>query len=302
MVKLLKRKEYIMEMTKDLKVKIIGVGKVGMSIVQAFAQSGFKICGMDIDKHNLEEGLKNVERNLEKLVSKGKIQANEKDAVISRMELSTDLGVIEDADVVIEAVFEDMEVKKETFQKIDKTVRSEDALLLTNTSSLSVSEIASVTARPEKVSGMHFFNPVPVMKLVEVVRGTLTSDETVSQVKSLAKLIGKTPIVSADSPGFIVNRMLNALVVEATRIVEEGVGTVEDVDIGARLGLGHPMGPFELFDYLNAIHLLQHVTDYMSAELGGRFRLPVWVKNLVRAGKVGRASGGGFYNYSQEGD
>ncbi len=291
-----------MEMTKDLKVKIIGVGKVGMSIVQAFAQSGFKICGMDIDKHNLEEGLKNVERNLEKLVSKGKIQANEKDAVISRMELSTDLGVIEDADVVIEAVFEDMEVKKETFQKIDKTVRSEDALLLTNTSSLSVSEIASVTARPEKVSGMHFFNPVPVMKLVEVVRGTLTSDETVSQVKSLAKLIGKTPIVSADSPGFIVNRMLNALVVEATRIVEEGVGTVEDVDIGARLGLGHPMGPFELFDYLNAIHLLQHVTDYMSAELGGRFRLPVWVKNLVRAGKVGRASGGGFYNYSQEGD
>ena len=193
-------------------------------------------------------------------------------------------------------------VKKEIFQKIDKTVTSREALLLTNTSSLSVSEIASITQRPEMVAGMHFFNPVPVMKLVEVVRGVLTADATVEQVKTLATLMGKSPIVSGDSPGFIVNRMLNALTVEATRIVEEGVGTVEDVDLGAKLGLGHPMGPLELFDYLNAIHLLQHVTDYMSDELGDRFRLPVWVKNLVRAGKIGKVSGRGFYDYSQKGN
>jgi len=181
-------------------------------------------------------------------------------------------------------------------------VTSREALLLTNTSSLSVSEIASVTKRPEMVAGMHFFNPVPVMKLVEVVRGVLTADATVEQVKKLAILMGKVPIVSADSPGFIVNRMMNALAVEATRIVEEGVGTVEDVDLGAKLGLGHPMGPLELFDYLNAIHLLQQVTDYMADELGERFRLPVWVKNLVRAGKIGKVSGRGFYDYSQKGN
>jgi len=291
----------MMEITKDLKVGIVGVGKVGMSIVQAFAQSGFKIQGMDIDQGNIDKGLKSVGQNLESLVSKGKMKLEEKDAILSRIILSTDFDGLKKVDVVIEAVFEDMDVKKAAFQKIDKMVGSRDALLLTNTSSLSVTEIASVTGRPEKVAGMHFFNPVPVMKLVEVVRGALTPDETIEQVKALARLMGKTPIVSADSPGFIVNRMLNALAVEAARIVEEGVGTIEDVDTGAKLGLGHPMGPLELFDYLSAIQLLQHVTDYMAVELGERFRLPVWVKNLVRAGKVGRAAGRGFYNYEEKG-
>ncbi len=291
----------MMVITKDLEVIIIGVGKVGSSIIQAFAQSGFKIQGMDIDQGNIDKGFKSIEQNLERLVAKEKIKTEEKDVVLSRIDLSTDFDGLKKADVVIEAVFENMDVKKETFQKIDKMVDSKDALLLTNTSSLSVSEIASVTSRPEKVAGMHFFNPVQVMKLVEVVRGTLTSDETVEQVKALAKLMNKTPIVSADSPGFIVNRLLNALTVEAARIVEEGVGTIEDVDTGVKLGLGHPMGPFELFDYLSCIHLLQHVTDYMAVELGERFRLPVWVKNLVRAGKVGRAAGRGFYDYGEKG-
>ena len=291
-----------MEISKDINLRVVGVGKVGMSIIQAFAQAGFNVVGMDIDQSNSERGRQLTEQNLSKLVGKGKIQDEEKDAIISRIELTTDLDRMHDADVIIEAVFEDIVVKKEIFQKIDKTVTSREALLLTNTSSLSVSEIASITQRPEMVAGMHFFNPVPVMKLVEVVRGVLTADATVEQVKTLATLMGKSPIVSGDSPGFIVNRMLNALTVEATRIVEEGVGTVEDVDLGAKLGLGHPMGPLELFDYLNAIHLLQHVTDYMSDELGDRFRLPVWVKNLVRAGKIGKVSGRGFYDYSQKGN
>jgi len=242
-----------------------------------------------------------VEKNLEGLVSKGKMNAQEKDTILSRMDFSTDLDIIGDAEVVIEAVFEDMDVKKETFRKIDNLVTSKEALLLTNTSSLSVSEIASVTKRPEQVAGMHFFNPVPIMKLVEIVRGTLTSDKTVEQVKDLARLMGKTPILSADSPAFIVNRLLNALACEAARIVEEGVGSVEDVDIGARLGLGHPMGPFQLFDFLNGIPLLLHVTDYMVEELGERFRMPVWVKNLARAGMVGQETGRGFYDYSQKG-
>ncbi|MDY6971752.1 MAG: 3-hydroxyacyl-CoA dehydrogenase family protein [Thermodesulfobacteriota bacterium] len=290
-----------MNITKDLKVTIIGLGKVGISIAQAFAQTGFKVSGVDMDQAAIEKGMKGVKQNLETLVSKKRIKPDEKTDILSRMNLSTDLDSIGDADVVIEAVFENMEVKKEVFRRVDKLFTSKEALLLTNTSSLSVSEIASVTKRPEKVAGMHFFNPVPVMKLVEVVRGVMSSDETIERVRSLAVLMGKTPIISSDSPGFIVNRILNAMTVEATRIVEEGVGTVEDVDTGARLGLGHPMGPFELFDYLSAIHLLQHVTDYMAGELGDRFRLPVWVKNLVRAGKVGRAAGKGFYDYGQEG-
>ncbi|MCJ7595330.1 MAG: 3-hydroxyacyl-CoA dehydrogenase family protein [Desulfobacterales bacterium] len=296
-----KRERPVMDITKDLRLKIIGLGKVGMSIAQALAQSGFSVQGMDVDQGNIDRGLKKVGLNLDAQVNKGKINPEERSGILSRIALSTDLGCISDGDVVIEAVFEDMDMKKETFRKMDEVVASKEALLLTNTSSLSVTEIASVTQRPEKVAGMHFFNPVPIMKLVEVVKGAMTADETVEQVKALARLMGKTPIVSADSPGFIVNRMLNALVVEATRIVEEGVGTVEDVDTGAKLGLGHPMGPLELIDYLNAIHLLQHVTDTMAVELGERFCLPVWVKNLVRAGKVGRESGRGFYDYPDTG-
>jgi 3-hydroxybutyryl-CoA dehydrogenase len=252
-------------------------------------------------KKTIDRGLKKVEQGLEARVSKGKIKAEEKDEILSRMEFSTDLDPIRDTDVVIEAVFEDMDLKKEMFKKIDNLVASKEALLLTNTSSLSVSEIASVTKRPAQVAGMHFFNPVPVMKLVEVIRGTLTSDETVEKVKELARLMGKTPIVSSDSAAFIVNRMMNALICEAARIVEERVGSVEDVDTGAKLGLGHPMGPFELMDFLNGIPLLKSTTDYMSAELGDRFRLPVWVKNLIRAGLEGRDSGRGFYDYSQKG-
>lgn len=287
-----------MEISKSMNIGVLGVGKVGMSIVQAFAQAGFQVCGVDIDRANLDLGLQRSSSNLDYLVGKNKISQQEQEAILSRITLSTELSALKDADVVVEAVFEDMAVKTEMFAKLDKLVASPEALLLTNTSSLSVSEIAGVTQRPQQVAGMHFFNPVPVMKLVEVVRGVMTSEETVNQVKELAILMGKTPIVAADSPAFIVNRMLNALVVEATRIVEEGVGTVQDVDTGAKLGLGHPMGPLELFDYLNAIGLLNHVTEYMSDELGDRFRLPVWVKNLVRAGKVGRASGKGFYDYS----
>jgi len=289
-----------MDVTKNIRLKIIGVGKVGMSIVQAFAQSGFSVCGIDIHQEVMDKGQEDVEKNLSMLVSKEKINKEEKDAILTRMSFSTDFDVIIDADVVIEAVFEDMGIKKETFKKIDNLVTSDSALLLSNTSSLSLSEIAAVTKRPEKVAGMHFFNPVPVMKLVEVVRGALTSNETVEQVKELAKLMGKTPIVSADSPAFIVNRMLNALAVEGARIVEEGVGTIEDVDTGMKLGLGHPMGPFELMDFLNGIPLMLHVTEYMAEELGERFRMPVWVKNLVRAGLTGRGTGRGYYDYSQE--
>ena len=277
-----------MDIPKDLELRIVGIGRVGASIIQAFAQSGFTVYGIDIDQTNIDNGLKRIEQDLDNLVFKEKMESKEKELILSRIELGTELDSIRNADVIIEAIYEDMDAKKDMFYTIDTLVTSREALLLTNTSSLSVSEIASATSRPEQVAGMHFFNPVPVMKLVEVVRGVSTSDSAIDRIKDLALLMGKTPIISTDRPGFIVNRMLNALFVEAARIVEEGVGTVEDVDIGAKLGCGHPMGPFELFDYLNALPLLEHVTDYMAEELGERFRLPAWVKKLAEAGKAGK--------------
>ena len=200
---------------------------------------------------------------------------------------------------VIEAVFEEIELKKTLFKQVNDIV-PEDCLILSNTSSLSVTEMATVVDNPGRFAGMHFFNPVPIMKLVEVVRGLQTTDETVEATKKLAQDIGKVPIVCKDSPAFVVNRMLNALVKEAILILEEGIASAEDIDTGAKLGLGHPMGPLELFDYLGAAHLLEKVLNYMSEELDPRFRPPRLLKNMVRAGWWGKEYGRGFYQY--EGD
>lgn len=279
------------------KVKIIGIGKVGASILQTFAQQGFSPMGIEIDQRARESAPLKIEKNLSSLVEKGKMSDETKKGILSRMKITDDFSGLQGADIIIEAVFEEMNTKKELFKKMDGMNLPAHTLFLTNTSSLSVTEIASVTRRADRCAGMHFFNPVPIMKLVEVIRGAETSTETVEQVKELTRLLGKVPIVSKDAPAFIVNRMLNALTVEAAKIVEEGVGSIEDVDTGAKLGLGHPMGPFELFDYLNGIGLLVHVTEYMEKELGSRFRMPVWVKNLVRAGRLGKDYGKGFYEY-----
>ena len=286
-----------MKISKDINLKVIGVGKVGMSIVQAFAQKGFKVTGMDVSEDNLKVGLEKTKKNLDQMIERGKMKEEQKEAVIGRITLETDFNDLKDADVVIEAVFEDIELKKKIFQKMDKTVESPDALLLTNSSSLCISDIASSTKRPEFVAGMHFFNPVPVMKLVEIVKGVETLDSTVEQISELTRLLDKHPIISKDSPGFIVNRVLNALIMEACRIVEEGVGSPEDVDAGLKYGLGHPMGPFELMDHLDGIPLITHVCEYLSHELGSRFRPPVWLKNYVKAGRTGKSSGKGIYNY-----
>lgn len=287
-----------MDINKGLNIQVIGVGKIGLTIVQAFAQQGFTVVGIDSNVDALESALKKMEADLTKLVSKEKMSEEEKGLVLERIRLTGDYDEMKSADVVIEAVFEDISLKKELFKKMDGLVSSPDALLLSNTSSLSISEIAAVTGRPQQVAGMHFFNPVTIMRLVEIVRGIESSDKTVEQVKELTLEMGKVPIISKDSPAFIVNRMLNALVAEAFRIVEEGVGTIEDVDTGVKLGLGHPMGPFELADYLDGLPLLLHVFEYMESELGSRFKVPVWVKNYARGGRIGRSSGKGFYDYN----
>jgi len=289
-----------MEISKDVKLKVIGAGNVGMSIIEAFAQQGFNVLGIEISEEVIQRGRSRVEKNLERLVAKGKMSNEEMDAVLKRIDMTTDFGKVRDADVVIEAVFEDMGVKKDLFEKLDKTVESREALLLTNTSSLSISEISAATSRPEMVAGMHFFNPVPVMKLVEVIRGVNSSDDTIRKVVALAKLMGKTPIVCKDSPGFVVNRLMLIFIVEASRIVEEGVASLSNVDVGSKLGLGHPMGPFELMDFLDGLPLFKTTCDYLETELGDRFKVPVWVKNYIRAGRIGRSSGKGFHDYTQK--
>ena len=286
-----------MQISRNIKFVVLGVGKIGMSIVQAFAQKDFSVVGIDVNEDNLKAGLEKVRANLDYLIGKGRITPEQRERILGNIQLSNDYAHVSDADVVIEAVFEDMELKKRIFREIDEKVRSKDALLLSNTSALSISEIASATGRPEFVAGMHFFNPVPLMRVVEIVRGVDTSDETIQQVVELTRLLGKEPILSKDSPAFIVNRILNALIMEACRIVQEGVGTIEDVDKGVELGLGHPMGPFKLIDWGDGIQLVTHVCEYMADELGDRFKPPVWLKNYVRAGRTGKSSGRGFYDY-----
>lgn len=271
-----------------------------MNIIQAFAQQGFHVQGIEINDNMIKEGTKRVEKDLDKLVAKEKMSAQEKEAVINRIYMTTDFNSVEDAEVVVEAVFEDIQVKKDLFKKLDTIVEAQDALLLTNTSSLSISEIAAATDRPENVAGMHFFNPVPLMKLVEVVRCVESSDDTIAKVADLVKLMGKVPVVCKDSPGFVVNRMMHALILEAARIVEENVADARDVDTAAKLGLGHPMGPFEVVDFLDGVHLFRTASEYLTQELGSRFKVPVWVKNYDRSGRTGRSSGKGFHDYTKE--
>lgn len=286
-----------MEISKDVRLIVLGVGKIGMSIVQAFAQKDFSVIGIDVNEANLKNGFEKVKANLHSLNQKGKITSEQKQLILGNIQLSTSLGYLNDADVVIEAVFEDIEVKKVVFRDLDQRVSSKEALLLSNTSSMSISEIASVTGRSEFVAGMHFFNPVPMMRLVEIVRGVNTSKRTIQQVVEITKLLDKEPIVAEDSPGFIVNRILNALIMEACRIVEENVGSIEDVDKGVELGLGHPMGPFKLIDWGDGIQLITHVCEYMAQELDDHFKPPVWLKNYARSGRTGKSSGKGFYEY-----
>lgn len=276
-------------------ISVIGLGNIGMNILQTFAQKGRAVLGVEVNPSQVERFRKRSESNLADLVQRGKIDSREKDAVLERMRISHRIEDIAPSTVVIESIDEDLAAKKALFARIDGIV-DRRCLLLSNTSSLSVTEMAACVSAPDRFAGMHFFNPVPIMRLVEIVRGLQTSEATVEKIQTLAAGIGKETIVSADKAAFVVNRMLNALAKEAILMLEEGVATAEEIDKGARLGLGHPMGPLELFDYLGCIHLLERVLDHMAGELGSRFRPPVLLRNMVRAGWWGRSSGRGFYD------
>lgn len=275
----------------------VGAGTMGSGIANLAALSGFNVILIDVEEHVLQKARSRMESFMDKSIAKGKMTVEQKHEAMEKVRESTDLDEMKHADVVIEAVIEKMDVKKEVFSKLDQ-IAPEHAILATNTSSMSITEIASVTNRPSQVVGMHFFNPPQLMKLVEVVRGYKTSDETVEQAKELARRLKKEPVeVKKDSPGFIVNRIMIPQFIEAIRLVEEGVASMEDIDKAVTLGLNYPMGPFTLQDFAG-VDIGLHVMDYFYQEFkDDRFAAPLLLRQLVRAGRLGRKTGAGFYDY-----
>ena len=279
------------------KIFVIGAGTMGAGIVQAFAQKGYEVIVRDIKDEFVDRGIAGINKSLSKLVAKGKVTEEFKEEVLSRITGTTDLSMAADCDLVIEAAVENMAIKKEIFAELDKICKAE-TILASNTSSLSITEVASATNRPDRVIGMHFFNPATIMKLVEVIRGMATSQETFDKVKELSVAIGKEPVEVAEAPGFVVNRILIPMINEAVGIYAEGVASVEDIDTAMKLGANHPMGPLALGDLIG-LDVCLAIMDVLYSETGDtKYRAHSLLRKYVRAGWLGRKSGRGFYNYN----
>jgi 3-hydroxybutyryl-CoA dehydrogenase len=282
------------------KIGVIGAGAMGNGIAQMAAQIGCEVVLRDIKDEYVERGMKSIDRFLSRSVEKGKLEAAQKDAILGRIKGTTEMSDLKDVDFVIEAVIENLDLKKSVFKELDE-ICAPHVILASNTSSMSLTEIAAATNRPEKVCGMHFFNPVPIMKLVEIIRGYATNDETIDITTELAKKMGKITVeVKKDSPGFVVNRIMIPHMLEAIKIVEEGIASIEDVDIAVKAGLNYPMGPFELMD-LTGIDICYFVSEYFYKELNkeSKWVSPNLLKTMIRANKLGRKTGGGWYDYGK---
>ena len=287
-----------------MSIKVIGVlgaGAMGNGIAQVAAQAGYDVVMRDIEEKFVEKGLKSIDKFLAKSVEKGKITAEVKNSVMGKIKGTTKMEDLKDADYVIEVVFEDMDLKKKMFKELDELTRK-DIILATNTSSMSITEIANSTTRPGKVVGMHFFNPVPLMRLVEVIRGYYTSDETIAVSLDLARSFKKEPIeVKKDIPCFVVNRLMMPHLVEAMLLLQEGVASAEDIDKAAKLGLNYPMGPFELMD-LTGIDIAHHVVEYLHKEMNKELKWvpPRILKDMIKANRLGMKTNAGWYDYNKK--
>ena len=279
-----------------MKIFVLGAGTMGAGIAQTFAAKGYEVILRDIKDEFVDRGLAGIQKNLDRLVTKGKLTEEEKENILSRLSGTTEMRFAADCDLVVEAAVENMQIKKQIFAELDE-ICGEDAILATNTSSLSITEVASATKRPDKVIGMHFFNPAPVMKLVEVIKGMATSQETFAKVKAVAESIGKTPVEVAEAPGFVVNRILIPMINEAFGIMAEGIASPEDIDQSMMLGANHPMGPLALGDLIG-LDVCLAIMDVLYKETGDtKYRAHSLMRKYVRAGWLGRKTGRGVYPY-----
>jgi 3-hydroxybutyryl-CoA dehydrogenase len=278
-------------------IGVIGAGTMGSGIAQVAAEAGFEVIMRDIEDNFVHRGMSNINKNLGRAVDKGKKSKEEAEEIVGRVRGTTNLEDLKAADLIIEAVIENMGMKKELYGELDR-VCGPDTVIASNTSGLSITEMASATKRPDKVVGMHFFNPVPVMKLVEVIMGASTSKETFQLIMDISRKLGKQPIAVNEAPLFVVNRILVPMINEAAFVLMEGVAGLEDIDKGMMLGANHPIGPLALAD-LVGLDVLLAVQDTLYKETGdSKYRACPLIRKMVRAGHLGRKSGKGFYSYS----
>ncbi len=281
------------------KIAVLGSGLMGNGIAQVAAFSGYDVCMMDISDELVEKGLERIQKSLRRFVKAEKLSEGDAEAVLNRISTATNLAdTVKGAQLVIEAIPENLELKKKVFAELDELCNP-DAILSSNTSELSITNIASATKRPGKVIGMHWFNPAPMMKLIEIVDGVDTSKETIAIIEEVSHKMGKETVRVKDAQGFVTSRILGAHMMECMRVLEEGLATAEDIDKAIRLGLNYPMGPFELADYVGLDTLL-FASEGLTEAFGDRFRAPQVLRKLVEAGHLGRKTGRGFYDYTEK--